>query len=130
MPIERPPFRWTLGCGLRQRCPCCGLGRLFAGVFRMRPGCGTCGLGFYREPGYYVGAMIVNYAFTVAVVVTLYVASLTRPDVASLSANTKVALWMGFTVVLSLVLVRPTYSLWLAFDYWLEPWEPGGLPKN
>ena len=128
MALDRPPFRWTLLCGLRQRCPCCGVGRLFAGIFKMRKSCGTCGLGYYRESGYYMGAMIVNYAFTVFVVVALYAYSLTRPDFDSLSANAKVALWMGFTTLLSLSLVRPAYSLWLAFDYWLEPWEPGSPP--
>jgi len=128
--LDRPPFRWTLRCGLLQRCPCCGVGGLFAGVFRMRPACGTCGLNYFREAGYYVGAMIVNYGVTVAVLVTLYMISLTLPDFTALSSGTKIALWLGFTAGLSLSLVRPAYSLWLAFDYWLEPWEPGGSPPS
>ncbi len=130
MPLDRPPFRWTLACGLRQRCPCCGLGRLFAGVWRMKRVCATCGLSYYRESGYFVGAMILNYAFTSFIVIALYVLNLSRPEVSGLSLNTKVFLWLALTVALSLALVRPAYSLWLAFDYWLEPWEPGPPSPN
>lgn len=130
MPIERPPFRWALRCGLLQRCPCCGIGSLFAGIFRMRRECGTCGLGYFREPGYYVGAMIVNYLVTVVILITLYMFSLRLPDRTTLSSGAKIALWLGFTAALSLALVRPAYSLWLAFDYWMEPWEPGQKPTS
>ena len=42
-----------------------------------------------------------------------------------MSDNTKFLLWIAFTVVLSLLFVRPAYSLWLALDFWLEPWPPG-----
>lgn len=96
----------------------------------MKKSCATCGLAYYRESGYYVGAMILNYAFTSLVVIALYIFNLTRPGVASLSMNTKVLLWISLTIVLSLALVRPAYSLWLAFDYWMEPWEPGSPPQS
>ncbi|HWA58939.1 MAG TPA: DUF983 domain-containing protein [Gemmatimonadales bacterium] len=46
---------------LRLRCPNCGGGGLFAGWFRMRPTCPTCGIETERgEDGYIVGAYMFN----------------------------------------------------------------------
>ncbi|MBF6590838.1 MAG: hypothetical protein IVW57_09965, partial [Ktedonobacterales bacterium] len=49
-----------LGRGLRLRCPNCGQGRLFRGVYAMRERCSVCGWVFEREEGYWTGAMAVN----------------------------------------------------------------------
>ncbi len=60
----RPEFKAAIGRGLRLRCPRCGDGRLYTTFFRMNRECPLCGLGFYRESGYYVGAMMINYGIT------------------------------------------------------------------
>lgn len=52
---------------LRRRCPRCGRGRVFAGLYRMHAKCSECGLGFFPEPGYYVGAMYFSYAMALAI---------------------------------------------------------------
>lgn len=49
------------------RCPHCGLDALYDGVFRMRERCAECGLRYEREAGFFVGAIYLNYALTVAV---------------------------------------------------------------
>ena len=36
--------------------------------------CPTCGLKYEREPGFFIGAMYVNYAFTVAIVIAVGIA--------------------------------------------------------
>lgn len=62
-----PGFWRCAGRGLLLRCPRCGVGRLYSGFFTMTPACSTCALDFYPEHGYYVGAMYLNYAMTVGI---------------------------------------------------------------
>ncbi|MBI2555767.1 MAG: hypothetical protein HYV92_15375 [Candidatus Rokubacteria bacterium] len=50
--------------GIRLRCPRCGHAPIFRGWFVLLARCPLCGLAFEREPGYFVGAMYVNYAAT------------------------------------------------------------------
>lgn len=90
----------------------------------MRRECAVCGLSYFRESGYYIGAMILNYGVTTALVVAVYVVSLFFPDLPGVSVNFRLALWMLFAIALSLLLMRLSYSLWLSLDYWIEPWNP------
>lgn len=126
-PIVRPPLVPTLAYALRLRCPNCHRGRLFRGwPNRMFSHCPVCGLSYFRESGYYLGGMILTYIFAVIVLIGVYLASLLVPGLPALpiSDNAKFLLWILFTVLLSLLFVRPAYSLWLALDFWLEPWTP------
>ena len=106
------------------RCPNCGRGMLFRGVFRMLPRCPECGLSYFPEQGYYVGAMIINYVATTAVVVAIFLLSVLVRDFTTLSTNSKILLWMAFAIVLSLLLVRHSYSFWLGIDFWITPRQP------
>jgi uncharacterized protein (DUF983 family) len=106
------------------RCPNCGRGRLFRGVFRMLARCPECGLSYFPEQGYYVGAMIINYVATTAVVVAIFLLSLLFRDFTTLSTNSKILLWMGFAIGLSLLFVRHSYSFWLGIDFWVKPRQP------
>ena len=90
----------------------------------MRRQCGVCGLAYFRESGYYLGAMILNYGVTIVLVTATYLLLLPLPDITSISTETKIALWLGLAVLVSLALMRHCYSLWLALDHWLEPWAP------
>ncbi|QSE99431.1 DUF983 domain-containing protein [Fulvivirga lutea] len=40
----------------------------------MHTNCPKCGLKFEREPGFFIGAMYVNYAFSVAIIVAVGIA--------------------------------------------------------
>jgi uncharacterized protein (DUF983 family) len=106
------------------RCPYCGRGRLFRGVFRMLLHCPECGLSYFPEQGYYVGAMIINYVATTAVVVAIFLLSVLFRDFTTLSTNFKILLWMVFAIVLSLLFVRHSYSFWLGIDFWIKPRQP------
>ncbi len=97
---------------------------MFRGVFRMESRCPECGLSYFPEQGYYVGAMIINYIVTTACVVTIFLLSLLIPDFTTLSTNEKILLWMGFAIALSLLLVRHSYSFWLGLDFWVKPRKP------
>jgi uncharacterized protein (DUF983 family) len=50
-----------LGALVKQRCPRCLQGSVFAGLFHMHTQCPVCGLSFEREPGYFTGAMYLSY---------------------------------------------------------------------
>jgi uncharacterized protein (DUF983 family) len=90
----------------------------------MMPRCPECGLSYFPEQGYYVGAMIINYLATTACVVAIFLVSLLFPDFTTLSINEKISLWMGFAIGLSLALMRHAYSFWLGLDYWVKPRRP------
>jgi uncharacterized protein (DUF983 family) len=124
--MQRPPLKQIALRAAHWRCPNCGHGRLFRGVFRMLARCPECGLSYFPEQGYYLGAMIINYAGTTAVVVTIFLLSLLLPDFTTLSTNSKILLWMGFAIALSLLLMRHAYSFWLGIDFWIKP----RLPDN
>lgn len=88
----------------------------------MRRKCPECGLPYYRESGYFVGAMFLNYGFTAGFIIGFYLLCLALHIEAVLHTVRALMVWMLFGVALSLLLVRHSYSLWLSLDYWLEPW--------
>jgi uncharacterized protein (DUF983 family) len=67
----RAPFRKRLWAALRQRCPRCLRGRVFAGLTRMNEHCPICALKFGREPGYFLGAMYISYGLAIPVLALL-----------------------------------------------------------
>lgn len=104
--------------GLRQRCPVCGRGKIFSGIFQTYEHCLVCQFGFEREPGYYTGAIALNLAIT-----ELLIAAIAVPLAASetLSILALVLLGLVLTVLVPLLLYRPTKSLWMAVDHFLHP---------
>jgi uncharacterized protein (DUF983 family) len=90
----------------------------------MLAACPECGLSYFPEQGYYVGAMIINYVATTAIVVTIFLLSLLLPDFTTLSTNSKILIWMGMAILLSLLFVRHSYSFWLGIDFWIKPRQP------
>src|SRR5262245_43060010 len=114
-------FRSRIEAFLLLRCPSCQKGRLFDSWFRMNQRCAHCGLAFYRESGYYVGSIYINYAATVAVVLASFFFFQSVPEQFQLPFFLFVAL---FT---SLAFFRHSRSLWIAIDYWISPWKPAEL---
>src|ERR1700681_2362615 len=122
--MPRPSLKRIVRRAAHWRCPNFGRGRLFRGVFRMLTHCPKCGLSYFPEQGYYVGAMILNYVATTAVVVAIFLLSLLFRDFTTLSTNAKILLWMVFAITLSLLLTRHAYSFWLGIDFWIKPRQP------
>ena len=105
----------------RLRCPRCGQGPLFRGAFAMHRDCAVCHLVFEREPGYFVGAIYINYAATAAVAIAGF---LTLDAWTPLSVTSQVVLWCIFGVTFPLFFFRYSKSLWLAFDHLVNPEDP------
>jgi uncharacterized protein (DUF983 family) len=106
-----------LGSGIRLRCPRCGVGRLYVKSFKMFDHCPNCDLKFEREQGYFIGAMYINYAATVAIAVPGY---LLLDVFASLTINQQLALWVPFAVIFPLLFFHHARSLWLVLDHFFN----------
>lgn len=115
-----------LATAWRCRCPRCREGALFAGwPNRVLPRCLVCGLRYFREPGYYVGGMVITYILAIAVIaVVSLVVFFLLPDTGVLTENGKMVVWFVSAIALTVGLLRRSYSLWISLDYWIEPWEP------
>jgi uncharacterized protein (DUF983 family) len=91
---------------------------LFTGWFRMVPACVLCGLRFERAPGYFVGAVYVNYGVTVMLALAGY---LVVWRLAGLGPVPQLAVWVPFCVLFPLWFFRYSRSLWLAIEYTCNP---------
>lgn len=83
-----------LGHAIRRRCPRCG-SRAFRSYYELHQRCPGCGLAFEREPGYWVGAMIVITSATFGMFLLVLVGGVvvTWPDPP----------WIGLLVVTMIV---------------------------
>jgi uncharacterized protein (DUF983 family) len=101
---------------VKQRCPVCRRGRVFASLTTMHERCPVCHLQFEREPGYFMGAMYVSYGMSIGLILLLTLLvhlALTDLD-------------LGWAVLIAGALYIPIvpftwrYSriLWMYFDYW------------
>ncbi len=109
------------GRALRLRCPQCGAGELFAGWFRMRPACRSCGLRTERgEQGYIVGAYMFNIVAAELLWATVFLLTLaeTWPD-----PPWDLLLWGGGALMLALPFLLYPFSktVFLAFDLLFRP---------
>jgi uncharacterized protein (DUF983 family) len=88
----------------------------------MRDECPVCGLRFEREPGYFVGAIYINYGVTVVIALAGYflLDAWWAPAV-----GWQLALWMPFVVGFPLWAFRYSKVLWLAIDHLVDPPDPG-----
>ena len=93
---------------------------MFQGLFKMRPECPTCGLKFEREPGYFLGAIYINYAATVICMLAGFFA---LDYFVNLSLTYQIILWSSFGVVFPMLFYRYSKSLWLCLDYLFSPIE-------
>lgn len=106
--------------GLRQRCPVCGKGKIFEGLFKTYERCPVCHFVYEREPGYYTGAMAVNL-----VVTELLIAAVALPLAASQAFSIPILVVIGLVLCIGLPLLfyRPTKSLWMSLDHVIHPVE-------
>ncbi len=107
---------WAL---LRQRCPNCLEGSVYAQGMTMHTRCPKCNVLFEREPGYFMGSMYVSYAIASAfMLVGLVIGHQLMPD-----------LDLGWVALLSGVVFIPFVPMvtryarviWMYFDYWAWP---------
>jgi uncharacterized protein (DUF983 family) len=108
---------------LKQRCPRCCEGKVYAAGMKMNSRCPVCDLLFEREPGYFLGAMYISYGLAIGfLLLALLLFHTLLPDVD-----------LGWLVLLSAALFVPFVPLvtryarvmWIFFDRWAWPSPPG-----
>ena len=117
-----------LARALRRRCPRCGQGGIFGGYYRLLDRCPRCRHLYAREPGYWVGAVIVNMAVTEILFGILLVGGIfaMAPEVRWLP----LLVIAGATNLLVPVLFFPlSKTVWVAIDLYFNP-SAGGPSGN
>ncbi|MDX2163618.1 MAG: DUF983 domain-containing protein [bacterium] len=98
----------------RLRCPHCGIGRTFTGLFKAEPVCTHCGVRFERESGESVGGMYINLG--VAEVTTLggffLVNALFQPPVLP-----HLIVWVVYNIAFVTLMYSRSRSLWIGISY-------------
>lgn len=114
--------------GLLKHCPRCGGGHLYVGWFRMKERCPTCGYLFEREPGFFVGAYLINFAIVEGFLFILLMGFIAwkdqNPD-AGMTVPIVVGLFIG---VIGPVIFYPfSRTIWSALDLLMTPLEVGEI---
>jgi uncharacterized protein (DUF983 family) len=111
--------------GLVRHCPRCGAGHLFPSWFKLAERCPGCGLKFEREPGFWLGGYVINFA-TGEVAILVLLAVLIGFEANHRPVNAVVFASVG--VVLSIVGPILTFpfsrTLWSAVDLAMRPLAP------
>jgi uncharacterized protein (DUF983 family) len=102
---------------VKQRCPRCLQGQVFAGLFHMHAQCPVCGLPFEREPGYFTGAMYLSYGLGIIITAPVWL------PMALLGRSLgEVLLASGALLIAgSPWLFRYARVLWLYLDHAIDP---------
>ena len=108
----------------RLRCPACGSGKIFRGLFTMHDACSHCSRPFQRGPGFFLGSIYFNYGVTGLLVVILF---FTFYFTEWLTSQQSLYLLLAFTLVFPLWFFRYARALWIAFD---ELWDPTSPPPS
>lgn len=127
--ITTPSVLQIIKAGVQLKCPRCRRGALFHGMFRMHSECQVCGLGFEREQGFFVGAIYLNYAATVMIVLPGY---FVVDYLTGMSVTRQLLIWGVLTVIFPFLFFRHSRSLWLSLAYLLDRGErmPQGSRKK
>jgi uncharacterized protein (DUF983 family) len=113
-----------LGRAVRLRCPRCGRGRVCDGWFGVRPHCAACRFRFDRgEPGYFIGAMLLNLiaaelVFAAGLVAVLVATWPDPPWDAMLYAG------VPLMVLVPIAFFPFSRAIWIACDLAIRPSEP------
>lgn len=111
-------FQTLVWRSLRLRCPVCGVGKLFAGPFKMHADCSACGTKFEREAGFFLGSIYFNYGLTALVVAIAYPVLLFSKTA---SEKTLLLSALAFTLLFPTWFHRYARALWLGFDQFMDP---------
>ena len=110
--------------GVAKRCPRCGAKGIFDSWFHQKERCPDCGYLFEREPGFFVGAYLINFAIAEGLLFVLlmgYIAWRNANSGAGVVVPVVVGLLLG---VLGPVVFYPySRTIWSAFDLLMTPLE-------
>lgn len=101
--------------GLFRRCPACGGKEIFISWFQLKSSCPRCQFDFEREPGWWIGGLIVNMAAVLVVFSATFTIGVwaTWPDVPWVG----VQIANGLAITLTTIFFYPmSKTVWLGID--------------
>lgn len=109
--------------GLVRRCPNCGAGGIFKSWFNLKSACPRCGLDFEREPGWWIGGMIVNIGASMFVLFAVAAAGMALywPDFPVLALT---LVCMATMAVFPIVFYPMSKTVWLGIDLIMTGMDP------
>ena len=104
-----------VGRSITRRCPRCAGRGIFANWAALEEFCPTCGFKFEREPGYWVGALIINMAVALFVFLLTMVGGMVLfwPDV---PWNLLSAATIGVMLVVPIAFYPWSKGIWMAIE--------------
>ena len=110
-----------LGRAFRRECPRCGTDA-FTSWFTMKEACSNCGHRFEREPGYWVGAVIINTTIVFATFLIVFggLVLATWPEVPWVTVLVVTAI---ANVTAPIVLYPLSKTIWMALELSWHPLE-------
>ncbi len=108
----------TAGRAAALRCPVCGRSRVFGAPFQVRHHCPACGALFQREPGFFVGAIMINVVTTEFAVLLAYFVCLLALGGGGQRLMLGVLFAVGF--LFPVAFYHHSWSLWLGADHLIE----------
>lgn len=110
-----------LKAALACKCPQCRKGPIFkTGIYtvtftKMYENCPVCNLRYDIEPGFFIGAMYVNYAFSVAQVISLgFILNYFKPDATTLDLLGVILTSVFVFLPLTFRLSKSLYLYWFS----------------
>jgi len=105
---------------IKQRCPRCLEGAIFAGWVTTREACPACGLRFGREEGYFSGGMDLSFFLAAPVLAFIF---LVLDQLFAETLTLVATLFVSYAVFLpcAVPLFRYSRVLWLYIDWQLDP---------
>lgn len=108
---------------LVRRCPRCGGRGIFSSWFGLKPGCPVCKFNFEREPGWYIGGMIVNTGASMILFGVILIGGIVlfSPNVpwTALSIVSIAAM-----AIFPVVFYPMSKTVWLAIDLMMNQMDP------
>ncbi len=106
----------TFFIGLRQRCPACGKGKLYKSLLDITEQCTECGLDLSaRDPGDGPAFFVITLMGLVVVLLAIWLHFAYHP-----AYWVQASIWIPFTLVGSVYLLRLTKSLLIAYQYYYK----------
>lgn len=102
--------------GLRQSCPACGKGKLYTGLLTVTDECANCGLDLRaRDPGDGPAFFVITFFGFIVVGLAVWIELAYEPPL-----WLHAALWTPFICLGSVLLLRITKALLIAYQYQLK----------